>query len=228
MTSEDVERTRARTRATRARSHSLGTIVEFRGRVVANERDGEGVKEKKRSEGEDEDERRDDGERRRERDGKVNASAGTGARARDDERANANAEVAERFECNVCFEIAREPAVTPCGHLYCWKCINRWLEGGKDDGGAACPVCKARVCEGDLIPLYGLGTEASSPERRRAMRSGEEDSNVVADQSRGLAALLGFRCRDGDEATSGQANQLWLSRVLLMIGTFAIVCLLII
>ena len=31
------------------------------------------------------------------------------------------------FECNICYEVAREPVVTLCGHLYCWPCIYRWV-----------------------------------------------------------------------------------------------------
>ena len=27
------------------------------------------------------------------------------------------------FECVICMEIAKEPIVTNCGHLYCWPCI---------------------------------------------------------------------------------------------------------
>lgn len=27
------------------------------------------------------------------------------------------------FECNICLEVAQEPVVTQCGHLYCWPCI---------------------------------------------------------------------------------------------------------
>jgi len=27
------------------------------------------------------------------------------------------------FECTICMEIAKEPVVTKCGHLYCWPCI---------------------------------------------------------------------------------------------------------
>lgn len=30
------------------------------------------------------------------------------------------------FECNICYELAQEPVVTLCGHLYCWPCIYRW------------------------------------------------------------------------------------------------------
>jgi hypothetical protein len=29
------------------------------------------------------------------------------------------------FECNVCLELAKEPVVTLCGHLYCWPCLYR-------------------------------------------------------------------------------------------------------
>ena len=29
------------------------------------------------------------------------------------------------FDCNVCYDMAREPVVTLCGHLYCWPCLYR-------------------------------------------------------------------------------------------------------
>lgn len=30
-----------------------------------------------------------------------------------------------QFECNICFDAAREPVVTQCGHLYCWPCLHQ-------------------------------------------------------------------------------------------------------
>ena len=27
------------------------------------------------------------------------------------------------FECIICIEIAKEPVVVKCGHLFCWPCI---------------------------------------------------------------------------------------------------------
>lgn len=30
------------------------------------------------------------------------------------------------FECNVCLDLAKDPVVTVCGHLYCWRCLYRW------------------------------------------------------------------------------------------------------
>jgi hypothetical protein len=29
------------------------------------------------------------------------------------------------YECNICLELAKEPVVTLCGHLYCWPCLYR-------------------------------------------------------------------------------------------------------
>ncbi|EEQ97566.1 rnf5, putative, partial [Perkinsus marinus ATCC 50983] len=44
------------------------------------------------------------------------------------------------FECNICFDQASEPVVTRCGHLFCWSCLDQWL-----DRSGECPVCKAGV-----------------------------------------------------------------------------------
>jgi hypothetical protein len=32
------------------------------------------------------------------------------------------------FECNICLELAKEPVVTLCGHLYCWPCLYRSVD----------------------------------------------------------------------------------------------------
>jgi hypothetical protein len=33
------------------------------------------------------------------------------------------------YECNICLELAKEPVVTLCGHLYCWPCLYRYACG---------------------------------------------------------------------------------------------------
>ncbi|KEG07088.1 E3 ubiquitin-protein ligase RNF5 [Trypanosoma grayi] len=62
------------------------------------------------------------------------------------------------FSCAICYEMASEPVVTRCGHLFCWACLKRWLE--RPEAVLECPVCRGRVDErisGDIIPLYGKG-----------------------------------------------------------------------
>ncbi|KAF0923819.1 hypothetical protein E2562_007682 [Oryza meyeriana var. granulata] len=44
------------------------------------------------------------------------------------------------FECNICFEMASEPVVTSCGHLFCWPCLYQWLHVHSTH--KECPVCK--------------------------------------------------------------------------------------
>lgn len=59
------------------------------------------------------------------------------------------------FSCSICFDTAKEPVVTKCGHLYCWSCLRLWLQQTSE-----CPMCKGHINEttaGDVIPLYGKG-----------------------------------------------------------------------
>ncbi|KAG6532002.1 E3 ubiquitin-protein ligase RNF5-like [Zingiber officinale] len=68
---------------------------------------------------------------------------------------------AGNFECNICFELAQDPVVTLCGHLFCWPCLYKWLHGHAQS--SECPVCKAIVEEEKLVPLYGRGKNSMDP-----------------------------------------------------------------
>ena len=70
-----------------------------------------------------------------------------------DQAVEAAAEAYGAFECNICFDIATEPVVTLCGHMYCWPCLYRWL--APPLGRTHCPVCKGLVDATKVIPLYG-------------------------------------------------------------------------
>ncbi|CAM8889533.1 hypothetical protein QQ045_031853 [Rhodiola kirilowii] len=65
------------------------------------------------------------------------------------------------FECNICFDLAQDPIVTLCGHLFCWPCLYKWLTFHSSSKG--CPVCKAIVEEDKLVPLYGRGKNSRDP-----------------------------------------------------------------
>ncbi|KAI4371272.1 hypothetical protein MLD38_019531 [Melastoma candidum] len=59
------------------------------------------------------------------------------------------------FDCNICFDLAREPVVSCCGHLFCWSCLYRWLHVNADV--KECPVCKGEVTVKNVTPIYGRG-----------------------------------------------------------------------
>ncbi|KAH1057887.1 hypothetical protein J1N35_035952 [Gossypium stocksii] len=68
---------------------------------------------------------------------------------------------AGNFECNICFELAQDPIVTLCGHLFCWPCLYKWLH--IHSRSRKCPICKALIEEEQLVPLYGRGKSSTDP-----------------------------------------------------------------
>ncbi|KAJ3696162.1 hypothetical protein LUZ60_001539 [Juncus effusus] len=68
------------------------------------------------------------------------------------------------FECNICLELAQEPIITLCGHLFCWPCLYEWLHIHAHS--PECPVCKALIEEEKLVPLYGRGKVREDPRTR--------------------------------------------------------------
>lgn len=73
---------------------------------------------------------------------------------------NSNGDAGD-FECNICFDLAQDPIVTLCGHLFCWPCLYKWLH--IHSHSQECPVCKALVREESLVPLYGRGKTSTDP-----------------------------------------------------------------
>ena len=178
------------------------------------------------------------------------------------------------FECNICLETASEPIVTMCGHLYCWGCINKWLEMQECP---ACPMCKAAISRERMLPIYGRGrphfdprfcasvTESSSiptrppaasraPAATPASEGAAGGSSAAAVAASAVAAsapsaaaatesrfdvmeeLFGLRVvyqvashpapQARSALSSEEQQQAALSRLLLLLGLFVMVCLL--
>ncbi|XWS59267.1 hypothetical protein CRYUN_Cryun08bG0106600 [Craigia yunnanensis] len=72
------------------------------------------------------------------------------------------------FYCNICLDLAREPVVTCCGHLFCWSCLYRWLHVHSD--AKECPVCKGEVTVKTLTPIYGRGNITQEPEEDSGLK----------------------------------------------------------
>ncbi|GKV25852.1 hypothetical protein SLEP1_g35234 [Rubroshorea leprosula] len=71
------------------------------------------------------------------------------------------------FDCNICLDLAKDPVVTCCGHLFCWSCLYRWLN--VHSYAKECPVCKGEVTIKTVTPIYGRGN---------ASRGVEDDSGL--------------------------------------------------
>ncbi|XP_042450269.1 uncharacterized protein LOC122034981 [Zingiber officinale] len=80
---------------------------------------------------------------------------------------------AANFECNICYELAKAPVVTPCGHLYCWSCLYQWLHAHSVN--SECPVCKGQVLEVNVTPIYGRGGDETKDLKQD---NGDEESGL--------------------------------------------------
>ncbi|XP_058078654.1 E3 ubiquitin-protein ligase RMA1-like [Magnolia sinica] len=59
-------------------------------------------------------------------------------------------------DCNICLETASDPIRTSCGHLYCWPCLNQWIQSTivQSKERHTCPVCRRDLTEMDLTQIY--------------------------------------------------------------------------
>ncbi|MCO5602639.1 hypothetical protein L7F22_056773 [Adiantum nelumboides] len=55
------------------------------------------------------------------------------------------------FACSICLrDSPKEPVLTCCGHVFCWRCIYRWLAKKR-----ACPLCNGYLSSSsDITPIY--------------------------------------------------------------------------
>ncbi|XP_057432618.1 uncharacterized protein LOC130725396 [Lotus japonicus] len=68
------------------------------------------------------------------------------------------------FKCYICFDVANDPIVTSCGHLFCWPCIYQWLNVQSNSN--KCPVCKGKVNVKNVTPIYGGGNNSHVSEAK--------------------------------------------------------------
>jgi hypothetical protein len=68
-------------------------------------------------------------------------------------------------QCPLCMDFVRQPAATPCGHVYCWSCVHKWVisdrnGNGNDrnnnhaENGIKCPVCRQLFQQHQIRALY--------------------------------------------------------------------------
>jgi E3 ubiquitin-protein ligase RNF5 len=81
---------------------------------------------------------------------------------------------ASLFDCHICFDSPNDPVVTPCGHLYCWSCIYKWMVAHPEC--PSCPLCKSSIDKDKIIPIYGRNEEDKVDPRTKHVL----DNNIPA------------------------------------------------
>lgn len=55
--------------------------------------------------------------------------------------------------CGICANVLEDAVITPCGHSYCLRCLETWLDSSETD---TCPTCRTTTLVFDLIPVLAI------------------------------------------------------------------------
>lgn len=61
---------------------------------------------------------------------------------------HSNQESGVQVKCPLCLEVCCDITATPCGHLFCWRCVAEWTRDRLE-----CPVCRSDVEPQTLVAL---------------------------------------------------------------------------
>ncbi|KAI3868115.1 hypothetical protein MKX03_035331 [Papaver bracteatum] len=84
---------------------------------------------------------------------------------KDEDKEKNNEDEMSFFDCNICFEMANEPVITFCGHLFCWPCLYQWLHVYSKV--KLCPVCQTELTDANITPIYGRGNNVEDSKMKQ-------------------------------------------------------------
>ncbi|XP_027338438.1 uncharacterized protein LOC113852408 [Abrus precatorius] len=136
------------------------------------------------------------------------------------------------FDCNICLDMARDPVLTCCGHLFCWACFYQLAYAYSN--ARECPVCNGEVTETGIVPIYGNSSGSGNydlrvPPRPAAPRTesfrqqliSQGASSAIIQSIRrfnNLIGGLGERVQSESHNTTAERNNALPTRSRLQIG----------
>lgn len=85
------------------------------------------------------------------------------------------------YSCGICLSILQGAVTTPCGHLFCFSCLQKWAQSVFPD--VICPKCRKPFRMENTIRMYN-----SSSDNTKRMR-------LSNSQIKKLAPKLVLQCR---------------------------------
>ena len=61
--------------------------------------------------------------------------------------------VDQNLTCSICVGVLEKAIITPCGHSFCEKCLQIWLERPNT---STCPSCRTQITAMEMIPVLAL------------------------------------------------------------------------
>lgn len=71
--------------------------------------------------------------------------------SRHDQLADTDEKLKAGDVCPLCLVKRKDSTRLPCGHVFCWECVCRWLQQRKQ-----CPLCRVPATHSDLLVLYNI------------------------------------------------------------------------
>jgi len=68
-----------------------------------------------------------------------------GMRVQDRKKMATSKQLDELTKCSICTQVYTDPRVLPCGHTFCFKCLETYSKARQPEEDLACPMCRKEL-----------------------------------------------------------------------------------